>query len=343
MTLQHLSTQPLQDWTSTDLPLSDGPWLFGNAGIDRLRQQVEDAFARRHLHPAAEPLRVSADQMSVPATRNLQAYAALPSNLAVEQRWHDYAAALEEGGRLVLDVRPAEHWQGFGRRLTARDQRTPCYALCDLIDQLSAQGLAVIAIEPYAGLWDNAWLYRGLRHRHKWRRLLSWLANDEPLRTWALRLEQEVFATLAPRASGRCLVAAEKRPGAVDPEETLQQLAERDQALRDPLRLAPGAEVLAASQAEVTSSLRAQQLLLMLGEVLQRHYPQLDWLALLPESAARQLRDWQSAEAIDQRAMAILDAWHQGSGEHEELLRGLDYFLMTPLLRQYFPARRTPS
>ncbi|ONN69695.1 hypothetical protein [Pseudomonas oryzihabitans] len=332
-----------RDWTSTDLPLSDGPWLFGNAGIDCLRQQVEDAFARRQLDPAAEPLRVSADQLSVPATRNMQAYAALPASLTAEQRWHDYAAALEEGGRLVLDVRPAEHWQGFGRRLTAQDQRTPCYAVRDLISQLSAQGLAVIAIEPYAGLWDNAWLYRGLRHRHKWRRLLSWLANDEPLRTWALRLEQEVFATLAPRASGRCLVAAEKRPGAVDPEETLQQLAERDQALRDPLRLAPGAEVLAASQAEVTSSLRAQQLLLMLGEVLQRHYPQLDWLALLPESAARQLRDWQSAEAIDQRAMAILDAWHQGSGEHEELLRGLDYFLMTPLLRQYFPARRTPS
>lgn len=342
--IEHDGGSPVaRDWTSTDLPLSDGPWLFGNAGIDRLRQQVEDAFARRHLHPAAEPLRVSADQMSVPATRNLQAYAALPSNLAVEQRWHDYAAALEEGGRLVLDVRPAEHWQGFGRRLTARDQRTPCYALCDLIDQLSAQGLAVIAIEPYAGLWDNAWLYRGLRHRHKWRRLLSWLANDEPLLTWALRLEQGVFARLAPRASGRCLIAAEKRPGPVDPEEALQQLAERDQALRDPLRLAPGVEVLAASQAEVASSLRAQQLLLMLGEVLQRHYPQLDWLALLPESAARQLRDWQSAEATDQRAMTILDAWRQGSGEHEELLRGLDYSLMTPLLRQYFPARRTPS
>jgi hypothetical protein len=332
-----------RDWASTDLPLSDGPWLFGNAGIDRLRQQVEDAFARRHLHPAAEPLRVSADQTSVPATRNLQAYAALPATLSTEQRWRDYAAALEEGGRLVLDVRPAEHWQGFGRRLTVLDQRTPCHAVSDLISQLSAQGLAVIAIEPYAGLWDNAWLYRGLRHRHKWRRLLSWLASDEALLTWALRLEQQVFARLAPRASGRCLIAAEKRSAPVDPEEALQTLTERDQALHDPLRLSPGAEALAASQAQVTSSLRAQQLLLMLAEVLQRHYPQLDWLALLPESAARQLRDWQSAEAVDQRAMTILKAWRQGSGEHEELLRGLDYSLMTPLLRQYLPARRTPS
>lgn len=343
MTLQHLSTQPLQDWTSTDLPLSDGPWLFGNAGIDRLRQQVEDAFARRHLHPAVEPLRVSADQISIPAAYNLQAYAALPLDMPAEQRWYDYAAALEEGGRLVLDVRPAEHWQSFGRRLTAGDQRTPCCAVSAVVEQLGAEGLAVVAIEPYAGLWDNAWVYRGLKHRHKWRRLLSWLANDEPLLTWALRLEQGVFARLAPRASGRCLIAAEKRPGPVDPEEALQQLAERDQALRYPLRLSPGAEALAASQAEVTTSVRAQQLLLMLGEVLQRHYPQLDWLALLPGSAARQLRDWQSAEAIDQRAMTILDAWRQGSGEHEELLRGLDYSLMTPLLRQYFPARRTPS
>jgi len=337
------SQSSARDWGSTDLPLSDGPWLFGNAGIDQLRRQVEDAFARRHLHPAAETRRVGADQVSVPTTYNLQAYAALPLDLPAEQRWRDYAAALEEGGRLVLDVRPAEHWQAFGRRLTARDQLTPCYAVSELVGQLSGLGLAVVAIEPYAALWDNAWLYRGLRHRHKWRRLLSWLASDEPLLTWALRLEQEVFATLAPRASGRCLIAAEKRPAPVDPQGVLQQLAERDRALRDPLGLSPGAEALAASQAEVTTSLRAQHLLLMLGEVLQRHYPELDWLALLPEPAARQLRDWRSAEVIDQQAMTILEAWRLGSGEHEELLRGLDYSLMTPLLRQYFPARRTPS
>ncbi|HAC70039.1 MAG TPA: hypothetical protein DCP19_20030, partial [Pseudomonas sp.] len=105
----------------------------------------------------------------------------------------------------------------------------------ELISQLSAQGLAVIAVEPYAGLWDNAWLYRGVNHRHKWRRLLSWLASDEPLLAWALRLEQEVFARLAPRASGRCLIAAEKCAVPVDPGAVLQQLAQRDQALRDPL------------------------------------------------------------------------------------------------------------
>lgn len=343
MTLQHVPSQPLQDWTATDLPLSDGPWLFGNAGIDRLRQQVEDAFALRYLHPGSEPWRLSAEQLSIPTTHNLQAYAALPVDVPAEQRWREYAAALEEGGRLVLDVRPAEHWQSFGRRLAAKDPRTPYCGVSELISQLSAQGLAVIAVEPYAGLWDNAWLYRGVNHRHKWRRLLSWLASDEPLLAWALRLEQEVFARLAPRASGRCLIAAEKCAVPVDPGAVLQQLAQRDQALRDPLSLVPGTQVLAASQAEVTASLRAQQVLLMLGEVLQRHYPQLDWLALLPTPAVRQLQEWQAAEAIDQQAMMILEAWAHGSGEQEELLRGLDYSLMTPLLRQYFPARRTPS
>ncbi len=343
MSVKDEGQQPRQDWITSDLPLSDGPRLFGNAGIDHLRQQVEDAFARRYLHADSEPLRLGAEQRVVATTRNLQAYAALPVDVPAEQRWREYAAALEEGGRLVLDVRPAEHWQSFGRRLAAKDPRTPYCGVSELISQLSAQGLAVIAVEPYAGLWDNAWLYRGVNHRHKWRRLLSWLASDEPLLAWALRLEQEVFAMLAPRASGRCLIAAEKCAVPVDPGAVLQQLAQRDQALRDPLGLVPGTQVLAASQAEVTASLRAQQVLLMLGEVLQRHYPQLDWLALLPTPAVRQLQEWQAAEAIDQQAMMILEAWAHGSGEQEELLRGLDYSLMTPLLRQYFPARRTPS
>ncbi|KTT65198.1 hypothetical protein NS383_11715 [Pseudomonas oryzihabitans] len=343
MSIQSEAFPSSQDWTTTELPLSDGPWLFGNAGIDHLRQGVEDAFARRHLHPDSEPLRLTAAHPSVAATRNLQAYAALPSGMPAEQRWRDYAMALEEGGRLVLDVRPAEHWQNFGRRLAASDPRTPCRAVTALVDQLGELDLVVTAIEPYAGLWDSAWLYRGLRHRHKWRRLLSWLADDEPLLAWGLRLEQDVFAKLPPRASGRCLIAAEKRtaPAAVLDWQSL--LAQRDQALRDPLGPLPGTAVLQASQTELTASLRAQQLSLMLVEVLARHYPATDWLGLLPAAAARQLREWQAAEALDQRAMTILEAWGEGSGDHAELLRGLDYSLMTPLLRQYFPARRTLS
>lgn len=339
-----------KDWAATSLALSEGPQLFDNPGIARLRRAVEDDFATRHLagRTVAE---------LAPAAREawyaVRAFAALPEPGDLAQLLDRCSEGLRSGGRVVLDLRSPVHWQAaFGESPGAWPERgrdDPAVALCspaELLVAADARGLSLVALEPYGGLWDNALLYLRLERRFKWLRLLSWLESDEVLFSLALLLEQKVVAKLGTSASGRYLVALEKRRDPAANAAWTKRLAAREAVLAAPSLagiedlLQQGSEVFAVEAAEPLGTLRTRYVLFLLQQALAFHRPDFDlepWLA--PEVVA-QLRHWQWAQAIDTRNMAIARGWMTDPAQRlrqgVDLVSCLEYHLATALLREYF-------
>ncbi|MGY4532421.1 SAM-dependent methyltransferase [Pseudomonas sp. TE3786] len=346
-------TSNTPDWLETHLQLSTGPQLFANAGISRLRQTVEQSFATRQLS-ASEVLTLSAsDALTLqPGSQEaIVAFAALSANRQLPQLLDSCAEALRPGGRLVLDLRSPAHWQAaFADDMqqwpenAREDQATAFCAPSDLLALASARGLSLVALEPYAGLWDNALLYRALPHRFKWLRLLSWLESDEDLFALALLMEQQVLGRLSPLASGRYLVSLEKR---LDPAVNLQwltRLAALEAVIGSPTlagieaQLGLPAEQFVEQCAAHSVSLRTRHVLYLLKRALAAYRPGFEPQAYLDEQTQQQLQRWLAAHAIDQRNMAIVHDWaaDQLLRQQVNLAAGLDYQLATSLLREYF-------
>lgn len=341
-------TSNTPDWVTTHLQLSSGPTLFANAGISRLRQTVEQSFAHRQLSGSAA-LTLSATEAAAiqPGCHDaIVAFAALSANRQLPHLLDQCAEALRPGGRLVLDLRSPAHWQAaFADDQEHRED--PATAFCapsDLLALASARGLSLVALEPYAGLWDNALLYRALPHRFKWLRLLSWLESDEDLYALALLLEQQVLAKLSPVASGRYLVSLEKRPDPAVNVQWLTRLAALEAVIDSPTLA--GIETLlgltAAQFAEQGAahaiSLRTRHVLYLLLRALAAYRPGFEPQAYLDQQTGQQLQRWLGADAIDQRNMAIVHDWagDQLLRQQVNLAAGLDYQLATSLLREYF-------
>ncbi|PTQ69960.1 hypothetical protein [Pseudomonas sp. GV071] len=346
-------TSNTPDWVNTQLQLSSGPQLFANAGISRLRQSVEQSFAQRQLSGGAALTLNGADAAALqPGSQEaIVAFAALAANRQLPQLLDTCAEALRPGGRLVLDLRSPAHWQAaFAGDMeqwpenAREDQATAFCAPSDLLALASARGLSLVALEPYAGLWDNALLYRALPHRFKWLRLLSWLESDEHLHALALLLEQQVLAKLSPVASGRYLVSLEKRPDPAVNVQWLTRLAALEAVVDSPTLA--GIETLlgltAAQFAEQGAahaiSLRTRHVLYLLLRALAAYRPGFEPQAYLDQQTQQQLQHWLGADAIDQRNMAIVHDWagDQLLRQQVNLAAGLDYQLATSLLREYF-------
>ncbi len=347
-----MNPQPLdeKDWSANHLALSEGPQLFDNPGIARLRRAVEDDFAARHLagRVVVEPTAGARE-----AWDGVRAFAALPAPGDLAQLLDRCTEGLRSEGRVVLDLRSPAHWQAaFGESPAAWPERgrdDPAVALCSpaaLLAAADARGLSLVALEPYAGLWDNALLYLRLERRFKWLRLLSWLDSDEALFGLALQLEQKVLARLGTSASGRYLVALEKRRDPAGNAAWAERLAAREAVLAAPslagieALLEQGPEAFAAETAGPLGSLRTRHVLFLLQQALAFHRPDFDLESWLAPEVAEQLRRWQRAQAIDSRNMAIARGWvvepklRQRQGV--DLVSGLEYHLATALLRDYF-------
>lgn len=348
-----MTTDALQqtDWTNTHLQLSDGPQLFANAGISRLRRAVEQQFADQQLRQT-EVHTVTADSaMPESGCAAIQAFAALSPDRSLTQLLDRCAEHLRPGGRLVLDLRSPAHWQaafaddmGQWPQHAREDAATAFCAPSDLLALASARGFSLVSLQPYAGLWDNAMLYRSLPHRFKWLRLLSWLEADEAFFQLALFLEQQVMARLAPSASGRYLVTLEKGANPAANVQWLSRLATLEGVLESPdlngveALLERSTEQLRAEGVPLTTSLRTRHVLYLLQRALAAHRPGFATEPYLDVETNAQLLRWRTAHAIDQRNGAILQQW-AGSELHRgnvDLAAGLHYQLAANLLRDYF-------
>lgn len=328
-------THHMQDWTSTDLRLSSGGQLFDNAGVRRLRAAVEEDFAARQL-----------------ASGGLRLFGAVAEAGGLDDLLGKHASALAEGQRLVLDMRSVAHWKAVssdGSRLAdvPAERGTAACDPADLAALASRHGLSLVALEPYGGLWDNAFLLASLPHPFKWLRLLSWLEMDDSLLRLALLLEQQVVARLDCQATGRYLVALEKSaPAEASPEWRLRQEQARQMrasdgldGLQDVLQTSP--EVFAAALESDSTRLRARHLLFILVRALRLARPAFQVEPWLPDATAAQLDAWFCAEAIDTRNMALVHGWvAPGAPERMrqgvDVVSGLEYHLSAALLRDYF-------
>lgn len=323
-------TPVVNDWSSTRLSLSDGPELFDNAGIRRLRRAVEDDFARRYLD-----------------ANGTQAIAQLPVYGDLHGLLEQVGSQLEKGSRLVLDLRSPAHWRASGIEASAwqDDPRVASISVDELSGMARERGLSVIAVEPYGGLWDNALLFERLPHRFKWLRLLSWLAHDEEFFRLGCLIEQQVFGRLDCSATGRYLVALEK-DNAVPADHWREQLARCKSVLADPNleglsdQLGRSAEAFAELGQPLLGSLRARHLVFILQQVLVKTHPGFDALSWLGGEVAAQLRQWMQARAIDARNMAIAKGWAGGAELRQrdgvDLVSGFEYTLAMALLHGYF-------
>ena len=328
-------THHMQDWTSTDLRLSSGGQLFDNAGVRRLRAAVEEDFAARQLVPGG-----------------LCLFGAVAEAGGLDELLAKHASALAEGQRLVLGIRSVAHWQaasGDGVRPAdvPAEEGTAASDPADLAALASHHGLSLVALEPYGGLWDSAFLLASLPHPFKWLRLLSWLETDDSLLRLALLLEQQVVARLDCQATGRYLVALEKSAPVeastkwgVRQEQALQMRSNDGlEGLQEVLQITP--EVFAAALDSDCTRLRARHLLFILVRALRLARPAFQVEPWLPDAVVAQLDAWFRAEAIDTRNMALVHGWvAPGAPERMrqgvDVVSGLEYHLAAALLRDYF-------
>jgi len=257
---------------------------------------------------------------------------------------HEDTACAAKG----LPIRPDDSGNDFGSYMSR-------LRVDDLVETANQRGLRLVAVVPYAGLFSggnvNLWLKQTLADGARFDRLLSWLASDTALLAFALFLEQEVFAHLTTRVTGRMMVVLDNTP---DEAGNLAWL-ERDGRLN--AALAKGIDANIADLVPAFDSAwreRLNQLLdhprnrVLLHFLLSawRDFPgRLDLASLLDERHAVTLEAWLRQDAMDRlvtRVPRALAALPEAAGilEHRgvPLMGGLDYDLTRDLLSKTFHA-----
>lgn len=163
-----------------------------------------------------------------------------PHAAPVSQKLSDWASRLVDGGRLIVELRSAEHQQACPARGSG-DTRPSTIAAAELVQEAAQHGLCVRAAIPY-GLFlcdgGHSRFLGDLPTTAYFRRLLSWLSEDRPLLELALLIEQDIVAHLSPRVTDRFVAVFEKRSDAAAVSAWLHRLrASEDRLCRSPLDL----------------------------------------------------------------------------------------------------------
>jgi SAM-dependent methyltransferase len=255
---------------------------------------------------------------------------------------HEDAACAAKG----LPPRPADPGNDFGGYMSRLRVR-------ELVETANSLGLRIVAVVPYAGLFAggnvNLWLKHTLAEGARFDRLLSWLASDRQLLDFALFLEQDVFAHLTTRLTGRMMIVLDN----VRDDAANQAWLARDERLNAALasHLDAGlAEQVpafdAAWRARFDAHLDWPRNRVLLHFLLSawRDFPaRPDLASFLDERHAATLEAWRHQDELDRlatqvpRALAVLPE-AAGILEHRgvPLIGGLDYELTRDLLSKTF-------
>lgn len=264
-------------------------------------------------------------------------------------------------GRIVFDIHSQDHEDAAraARGLPPLSDGEANYAdyhsrikVVDLVDTANRLDLALVALIPYNGGNTNTWLTGTRADGPRFNRLLSWLMSDARLYEFALFIEQEIYARLTSRVTGRFMVVLDKRP---DPEGN-QAWLERDTALtrvlEGPLDFAglaaraPGFD--ASWRARLNAHLdwpRNRALLHALLSAWDAFPSRLDLDSFLEPRHAETLRIWRGQEAIDAlttralRDMVSLPGLNDLLRHRDVPLAGsFEYDLTRAMLVRYFHA-----
>ncbi|MDP2835043.1 MAG: class I SAM-dependent methyltransferase [Pseudomonadota bacterium] len=271
----------------------------------------------------------------------------------------EWQRVLRPNGRIVFDIHSQDHEDAAcaARGLPARPQDEGNFAdyhsrirVADLVEAATGLDLALVAVIPYNSGNSNTWLAGTLADGARFNRLLSWLVSDTRLYDFALFIEQEIFAPLTSRVTGRFMVVLDKRP---DPQGN-QAWLERDTALNrlldGPLDCAALATLAPSFDADWRQRLNAhldwprnRVLLYNLLSAWEAFPAHLDLASFLEPRHAEALQNWREQAAIDAattrtlRDLAALPGLN-GWLRHQEvpLAGGLEYDLTRAMLTRYF-------
>jgi SAM-dependent methyltransferase len=283
--------------------------------------------------------------------------------------WRDILAEWQRvtrpGGRILFDIHSQDHediacaakglpprpddpgadFAGYQSRLRVAD-------LVNTADQL---GLRIASVTPYAGIFAggnlNLWLKNTLADGLRYDRILSWLISDQRFFAFALFLEQDVFAHLTSRVTGRMMIALDNMPGVAANVIWLQRDTRLNAALAENVgaSLMPQVPAFDADWCErFNAHLEHPRNRVLLHFLLSawRDFPgRLDLASFLDPRHAITLDAWRSQDELDRlathipRALGALPAvaellQHNGV----PLAGGLDYDLTRDLLRKTFHA-----
>ncbi|MDP2787487.1 MAG: class I SAM-dependent methyltransferase [Pseudomonadota bacterium] len=269
------------------------------------------------------------------------------------------------GGRILFDIHSQDHEdaacaaKGLPPRPDDPGEDFSGYLsrirVADLVDTANRLGQRIVAVVPYAGIFAggniNLWLKNTLADGTRHDRTLSWLISDQDLLAFALFLEQDVFAHLTTRVTGRMMVALDNVPD----EAGNQAWLERDERLNAALDKGVDGNLAALVPAfDAGWRARLNQLLdhprnrVLLHFLLSawRDFPgHLDLASFLDARHADTLAAWRRQDALDQLVTQIpraLAALPEAAGilKHQAvpLMGGLDYDLTRDLLSKTFHA-----
>lgn len=273
----------------------------------------------------------------------------------------EWKRVLKPGGRIVFDIHSQDHEDAAcaARGLPARPQEDSNYAdyhsrvrVADLVETANRLDLALVALIPYNGGNANTWLSGTLADGPRFNRLLSWLISDARLYEFALFIEQEIFARLTSRVTGRFMVVLDKRPDPEGNRAWLEHDAALNRALAGPLDLADLAALVPGFDAGWCERLNAhldwprnRVLFYNLLSAWESFPAHLDLASFLAPRHVETLLSWQRQVATDAAATAALRDLVARSARHDwlsyrgvPLAGGLEYYLTRGMLARYFHA-----
>lgn len=276
----------------------------------------------------------------------------------------EWRRVVRPGGRILFDIHSKCHIQAA----CGDDQKSWPEALqrtndsqdfanymarlstSELVEYSNAEGLTLVAMIPYGAVFGggnvNWLLYEQLERSNKWKRVLSWFANDPALLEIGLFIEQQVIARLSPRIAGRVFVVLENRADQQSNADFAQNIAGLDAALeqRSALALQPwlilSESDFATELQRLLQPLRARHFFFCLFDVLLDRLPDYNFAGLLLPDVLEELLSWRALRQIDKRAVAIASGWSDGCPQRfkqgVDVTQGSEYLLVESLLTEYF-------
>jgi SAM-dependent methyltransferase len=241
-----------------------------------------------------------------------------------------WSRAVRPGGVVVFDALSGDNRHAVAGSSDALSTSS-AVNVAQLVDFARVEGLTLKAVVPWGaflgGARPNAWL-RPLEQTHRWQRLLSWFAGDDPLLELGLFLELAVVAHLHPFIAGQLLVVVERTP---DVDGTHERLTRRLTLMETALRRQDIAAV------EQMLPVRGEELRKALERLLTA--PRARMLRLdefLPESTRVWCEHTWVAGRADASLMGLLDRW-AAIADPTSLQPGMVRMLGYPLASRILP------
>lgn len=231
---------------------------------------------------------------------------------------------------VVLRAGPRD-WKKALRRV-APGQRLligvgPEVSVDEVVAHAGRKRFTVVDLVPYGGLAGGVLAPRD--HPHRWRRVTSWLGEDEQLTALATVLEERWVPTLSPSMAAYCLVVADRRPGRHGGPP----------ARPVPSALPPRDEQLVLDIEALSTRALARYFLFLVVDAVAARVPHVDPAFLLTPRRRDEYAAWHEIQQIDEDVTTLARQWSAACADRLrdglDVTVAVDYELVRQLLEQH--------